>query len=109
MGTMEAEQEHMYKVRMASFPCAWSVAGADAMARTRSWLYSGFVLPARTRGGSRSAARSRGRDERLGRFLAARAGRRVQSDGKGWEYPVRASLTGFRADVRCEAAGGALR
>ena len=36
MGTMEAERQHMYKVRMASFPCAWSAAGADAMARVRS-------------------------------------------------------------------------
>lgn len=50
MGTMEAEQQHVYKVRMASFPCAWSPAGADAMARVRGWLRSGFELPARTRG-----------------------------------------------------------
>lgn len=48
MGTMEAEQQHMYKVRMGSFPCAWSPEGADAMARLRSWLGSGFALPPRT-------------------------------------------------------------
>lgn len=32
----------------------------------------------------------------------------VQSEGRGWEYPVAASLGGFRADVRYEAAGAPL-
>lgn len=30
--------------------------------------------------------------------------RRVQSEGKGWEYPLTASVEGLRADVRYEAA-----
>lgn len=105
MGTMEAEQQHMYKVRMASFPCAWSREGADAMARVRSWVYSGFELPARTREESRSPRRAARRDGRLARFVASRPGSRVKSEGKGWEYPVSASLAGMRADVRYEAAG----
>ena len=58
MGTMEAEQQHMYKVRMGSFPCAWSPEGADAMARLRSWLGSGSAfLPAPA---SRSSPRDAG-------------------------------------------------
>lgn len=105
MGTMEAEQQHMYKARMASFPCAWSAEGADAMARVRSWVYSGFPLPARTREGSRSRRRAARRDERLARFVASQPGSRVKSEGKGWEYPVSASLGGFMADVRYEGAG----
>ena len=100
MGTMEAEQQHMYKARMASFPCAWSAAGADAMARVRSWLYSGFALPGRTREGSRSRRRAARRDERLASFVASRPGTRLESEGKGWEYPVSASLAGMGADVR---------
>lgn len=100
MGTMEAEQQHMYKARMASFPCAWSAAGADAMARVRSWLYSGFALPGRTREGSRSRRRAARRDERLASFVASRPGTRLKSEGKGWEYPVSASLAGMGADVR---------
>lgn len=105
MGTMEAEQQHMYKARMASFPCAWSREGADAMARVRSWLYSGFALPGRTREGSRSRRRAARRDERLASFVASRPGTRLESEGKGWEYPVSASLAGMGADVRYEAAG----
>lgn len=41
----------MYKVRMGSFPCAWSREGADAVARLRSWAASGMALPRRTREG----------------------------------------------------------
>ena len=108
MGTMEAEQQHMYKVRMGSFPCAWSPEGADAMARLRSWLGSGFGLPARSRETAMSPARREMRERKLARHLARRSGGRVQSEGKGWEYPLTASLGGFRADVRYEAAGAPL-
>lgn len=108
MGTMEAEQQHMYKVRMGSFPCAWSPAGADAMVRLRSWLGSGFALPPRTRESEQSPRRRERRERKLARRLARRAGGRVKSEGKGWEYPLAASLGGFRADVRYEAAGAPL-
>lgn len=103
MGTMEAEQQHVHKARMASFPCAWSAAGADAMARVRSWAYSGFDLPARTREGSRSPRRRARRDERLARFVSAQGGSRLKSEGKGWEYPVSASLAGMAAEIRFRA------
>ena len=33
LGTMESESQHVYGVRMDSFPCAWSVRGASDMAR----------------------------------------------------------------------------
>lgn len=105
---MEAEQQHMYKVRMGSFPCAWSPAGADAMARLRSWLGSGFALPPRTRESEQSPRRRERRERKLARHLARQAGGRVKSEGKGWEYPLTASLGGFRADVRYEAAGATL-
>lgn len=108
MGTMEAEQQHMYKVRMGSFPCAWSPEGADAMARLRSWLGSGFALPPRTRESEQSPRRRERRERKLARHLARQAGGRVKSEGKGWEYPLTASLGGFRADVRYEAAGAPL-
>lgn len=105
LGTMESEQQHMYKSRMGSFPCAWSREGADAMARVRSWIGSGYEVLARTREESRSRARSERRDRRLAAFLDRRAGGRVESEGKGWEYPHTASLDGFRADARYEGAG----
>lgn len=108
MGTMEAEQQHMYKVRMGSFPCAWSPEGADAMARLRSWLGSGFALPPRTRESEQSPRRRQRRGRKLARHLARQAGGRVKSEGRGWEYPLAASLGGFRADVRYEAAGAPL-
>ena len=74
MGAMEAEQQHMCKVRMGSFPCAWSPAGADAMARLRSWLGSGFALPPRTRESEQSPRRRQRRERKLARHLARRAG-----------------------------------
>lgn len=104
MGTMEAEQQHAYKVRMASFPCAWSMRGADAMARTRSWLYSGREVPLRTREQSVSPRRRAARDRKLARMVDPTPTKRVQSEGKGWEYPLTASVEGLRADVKYEAA-----
>jgi len=103
MGTMEAEQQHTYKVRMASFPCAWSVAGADAMARVRSWLSSGRELPRRGRDESLSPRRRAGRDARVAALLDPTPSRRVSSEGKGWEYPVTASVEGLRGGIRYEA------
>ncbi len=49
LGTMECEQEHMYKSRFAGVPRAWSVAGVDAIARIRSRKHSGRDLVFRTR------------------------------------------------------------
>lgn len=69
------------------------------------WVYSGFSLPARTRESSRSRRRAARRDERLASFVASRPGTRLESEGRGWGYPVSASLAGMRADVRYEAAG----
>lgn len=106
MGTMEAERQHMCKVCMGSFPCAWSP--ADAMAQLRSWLGSGFALPPRTRESEQSPRRRERRERRLARHLAQQAGGRVKTEGKGWEYPLAASLEGFRADVRYEAVGAPL-
>ncbi len=104
MGTMGAEQQHTYKVRMASFPCAWSPAGADAMARYRSWISSGRDIPPRTREGSISPTRRRSREKGLAHMVDPAPSRRVQSEGKGWEYPLTASIEGMRADIRYEAA-----
>lgn len=105
MGTMEAEQQHLYKSRMGSFPCAWSREGADAMARVRSWLASGFELPRRGREGSCSPARTTRREARLATCVSARPGSRVACEGRGWEYPVSGSVSSlgrevwFRADL----------
>ena len=104
MGTMEAEQQHTYKVRMASFPCAWSPAGADAMARVRSWVSSGRAVPRRDREQSISPKRLRARESRLAHMVDPTPNKRVQFEGKGWEYPLIASVEGMRADIRYEAA-----
>lgn len=108
MGTTEAERQHVYKVRMGSFPCAWSPEGADAMARARSWLLSGFGLPRGTREGPLSEARRARRDGRLGRLVSSLPGSRVRSEGKGWEYPLAGSVAALGSDVRFRASGGGL-
>lgn len=95
MGTMEAEHQHVYKVRMGSFPCAWSPEGADAMARVRSWLLSGFGLPRGTREGPLSEARGARGDGRLGRLVSSLPGSRVRSEGKGREYPLAGSVAAW--------------
>lgn len=74
MGIMEAEQQHMYKVRMGSFPCTWSPAG-----------------PTRWRG--RAAGSGRG-----SRCLPAPASRSGLRDaGSGGSASSRSTLPGRRA------------
>ena len=105
MGTMEPEQQHMYKARMGSVPVRGRPRAPDAMARLRSWLGSGFALPPphprvgrvpRRRGGAA-----------LARHLARQAGGCGKS-GEGLGVPATALPRGFRADVRYEAAGAPL-
>ena len=49
LGTMESENQHLYGVRMDSFPCAWSPQGACDMARVISRRESGRAVPRMTR------------------------------------------------------------
>ena len=108
MGTMEGERQHMYEVRMGSFPCAWSREGADAMARLRSWVRSGLALPARTREGSLSRGRRERRDGRLAALVVSRGGSRAQSEGKGWKHPLAGSMAALGSGVRSRASGGGI-
>lgn len=102
MGTTEAERQHVYKVRMGSFPCAWPPEGADAMARVRSWLLSGFGLPRGAREGPLSeAGGARGREAREARVLAARKPCTIRGEGAG--VPPR--RLGGRAGLRRQVQG----
>lgn len=47
--------------------------GANAMARARSWVYSGFGLPPRTREGSISRAGRERREKRLAAFASSQS------------------------------------
>ena len=104
MGTMESENQHVYGVRMDSFPCAWSVRGASDMARLRSRSVSGRAIPRMTREGSLSPGRRAARERREIAALARGSAAGVPpSSGSGYEPPHRASLAAARADVRYTA------
>lgn len=105
LGTMESENQHLYKSRMASVPCAWSRRGASDMARVRSRVRSRRAVPARTRAGSATPLRRR-RD--AARELAALSGGPTAGSvpsrvGRGYEPPA-ASVAGMSAEVRYAAA-----
>lgn len=106
LGTMESENQHLYRSRMASVPCAWSREGASGMARLRSRRGSGRAVPPRTRAGSATPLRHR-RDE--GREMAALEGKGLSAKGRpsrvGTGYgPPMASVASMSADVRYAAA-----
>lgn len=106
LGTMESENQHLYGVRMDSFPCAWSAEGASAMARIRSRRASGREIPRMTREGSETPRRRARRNRREMRWLESQgmaAGQVVESVGKGWEPPHRASVSGLSAEIRFAA------
>lgn len=109
LGTMEAEQQHVYGARMDSVPCGWSVRGADAMARVRSRRASQRELPRLTRELS-ATPRRRERAVRLAAEAERRAARAIPtasrvplSVGKGRGAEHVASLVGAPANVRYAA------
>lgn len=104
LGTMESENQHLYGARMDSVPCAWSAAGASAMARVISRRSSKREIPRLTRARSvtkRRARRSEGRV--LASLAAGSAGKMVESVGSGYLPPHQASVTGASAEVRYAA------
>lgn len=103
LGTMEFENQHLYGARMDSVPCAWSAAGASAMARVISRRSSKRDIPRLT--GARSVTRRRaGRGEaKVLAGLATGGGKMVESAGSGYLPPHRASVTGLSAEVRYAA------
>ena len=92
LGTMEAEQEHLYKSRMAAFPCAWSVEGADAIARVRSRRQSGRKLIFRSRQDTIPEEVKKAREKRIYEFLEKTPLVFQVTTGKGYNYPHQAHL-----------------
>lgn len=103
LGTMEAENEHLYASRMKSVPCGWSARGASDMARIRSRKYSGRAIPMPTRDSSLSPERRRARQRRVDSFFAARRRGLAETSGHGYDYPHKASTANMRADIRHHA------
>jgi len=103
LGTMEAEQEHLYKSRMSSVPCAWSRKGVNDMARIRSRKYSKREVVMPTRDSSLSESRRRAREKRIVRSMINVYRIPPASAGHGWEYPYSASTVNMRADIRYHA------
>lgn len=103
LGTMESENQHVYGVRMDSFPCAWSVRGASDMARLRCRSVSGRPIPRMTRERSMSERRRAARERRALAPYMGGSGRVPESAGHGYEVPHRASTANLSAEV-CYAA-----
>lgn len=106
LGTMESGNQHLYGVRMDSFPCAWSREGASAMARVRSRLHSGREVPRMTRAGSETPRRRARRERRELDWLGSQglsASAVVECPPRGYEPPHRASVASLSAEVRYAA------
>ena len=102
LGTMESENQHLYGVRMDSFPCAWSIRGASDMARLISRRETGTAVPRQTRARSAGERRRARRERKELSFYERRggAGKMVESVGSGYLPP-------HQADTRKLAAGKA--
>lgn len=100
LGTMESDNQHLYGVRMDSFPCAWSLRGASDMARIISRRESKRALPRRTRQGSRSERRRRNREEKELGFYAKEGGaaEMLKSVGSGYLPPHQVDTRKMRTD-----------
>lgn len=103
LGTMESENQHVYGVRMDSFPCAWSVRGASDMARLRCRSVSGRPIPRMTRERSMSKRKLAAMRRRELAPYAGGGGRIPESVGRGYEAPHRANVADLSVEV-CYAA-----
>ena len=104
LGTMEAEQQHVYGCRMDSVPCAWTREGADAMARIRSRICSKRALPRPSRASSATPGRRRREGARRESRLASKVDTNVPLKvGKGREAEHVASVASMSAGVRYAA------
>ena len=89
LGTMESENQHLYGVRMDSFPCAWSVQGASDMARIISRRESKAAIPRQTREESRGKRRCKIRENKEFSFYKRQgsAAKVLESVGSGYLPP----------------------
>ncbi len=92
LGTMECEQEHMYKSRFTSLPCAWSVEGVDAMARIRSRMHSRRKLVYRSREQSIPKKIIRRRERRISKYFENCPYVFQKTVGSGYNYPHQAQI-----------------
>ena len=92
LGTMECEQEHMYKSCLAALPCAWSVEGIDAMARIRSRMHSRRRLVFRNREQSIPKEVMRRRERKVAKYLESRPRVFQKTVGSGYNYPHQAQI-----------------
>ena len=100
LGTMEAENQHIYGVRMDSFPCAWSIQGASDMARLRGRSVSGRAIPRLTRNDSLSPKRRLRREQKELAFYERKTGVISESVGHGYAYPHQASVAQLSSEMR---------
>ncbi len=103
LGTMESENQHLYGVRMDSYPCAWSLRGASDMARIISRRESGTAIPKMSRECSQGERHRKRREREEMSFYAKQglsADKVLESDGLGY-------LPLHQVDTRRMASGKA--
>lgn len=83
LGAIEGENAHIISDRMEAWGCAWSVSGADSMARMRAARANGKPLPKR----NRDAFHDANRWKRLSDKIDKRMRYDIAPIGKGYEYP----------------------
>ena len=92
LGTMECEQEHLYKSRFAGVPRAWSVAGVDAIARIRSRKKSDRDLVFRNRAETIPKEITERREKKVYKFLENQPLVYQLTSGHGYNYPIQAHV-----------------
>lgn len=92
LGTMESENQHLYGVRMDSYPCAWSLQGASHMARIISRRASNIAIPKLGRERSMGEDRRKRRTRKELSFYAKKgsAAKVLESVGSGYLPPHQA-------------------
>lgn len=89
LGTMESENQHLYGVRMDSFPCAWSLRGASDMARIISRRETKTEIPKMTREKSIGIRRREKRERKELSFYEHQggSGKMIQCSCQGYLPP----------------------
>jgi hypothetical protein len=92
LGTIETDQEHIYKARFSGVPRVWSLEGVDSIARIRSRLASNQEVSYKSRNTSYSEKYQRLRQKKIEESFEKVPYVYQLTSGKGYNYPVQAHL-----------------
>ena len=92
LGSIESDQQHIFKARFSGVPRVWSREGVDSIARIRARIFSNQEICYKNRNSSYSIKYTRLRQKKIEKSFGKVPYVYELTTGKGYNYPVQAHL-----------------